>query len=161
VLCARADALCRAAAEACRQHARYARLVAIDACDAEQRAACKVIGICDELLGELAESYAKAAAQPADREAPFGASGDGIATGGDGWHEANMLLLAAREYLRHQIRCDRASRRPNGQTPEALEELTTEYELGASALLALQQAVESYRRARPEPVAARANGGGA
>jgi hypothetical protein len=136
-LCARADALFRSAAECCRQHARYARLVKHDAAEAEQRTACKVAKLYDELLEEMMSAYQKAAAH-----APAGAD--------EGWwHAANMLLHASREHLRHTHRCDRASRQLGSHGIAELDELATEYELRASALLALQRAAEGYRRVRP------------
>jgi hypothetical protein len=139
----RADALCRTAAECCRQHARHARLVRVDATAPEQRAACKVISLYDGLLAEMAGAYARVAAR---------------GNGNDGddawWHQANQLLHAGREYLRHQSRCNSASRGIEARSPDELEELQVEYELGASALLALQQAVGGYRKLRPETTAA-------
>ncbi|HEU4564888.1 MAG TPA: hypothetical protein VFS05_09585, partial [Gemmatimonadaceae bacterium] len=136
-LCDRADALCRAAAECCRQRARYARLVAIDSCEPEQKVACRVIELCDGLLGEMADAYSRAAATTTGHD-------------DDGWHQANMLLHASREYLRHQSFCDHATRGLESHAPEELDALTMEYELSASALLQLQRAVEAYRRVRPE-----------
>jgi hypothetical protein len=146
-LCARADALCRAASEVCRQHARYARLIAIDACDEEERAAGRVIELCDDLLGELSAAYGVLAAL-GPRADPPGANG-----GADGWHQGNMLLLASREYLRLREACERAqraaARRDASRGADLLVELTTAFELRASALLALQHAVDAYRKARP------------
>jgi hypothetical protein len=134
---ARADALCRTASECCRQHARHARLVGVDAGAAEQRAACRILELCDGLLAELAGGYARVAASGAASDAP-------------GWHEANMMLHATREYLRHQMRCDNAARGIEAQNLDELQELQVEYELGASALLALQRAVDAYKKTRPE-----------
>lgn len=133
----RADALCRAAAECCRQHARYSRLVAVDSFEPEQKVACKMIELCDGLLAEMAGAYARVAATTTGND-------------DDGWHQANMLLHASREYLRHQSFCDHATRGLESHAAEELDALTVEYELSASALLQLQRAVEAYRRVRPE-----------
>ena len=134
----RADALCRAAAECCRQHARYARLVAHGAFDIEQRTACKIAKLCDELLEEMVRGYERTAAR-----------GPGEASA-DWWRRANMLLHASREFLRHQRRCDRALRDLGAGSISEFDALTVEYELEASSLVAIQQAVEGYRAARPD-----------
>jgi hypothetical protein len=57
-----------------------------------------------------------------------------------------MLLQASRNHLRHQRRCDQAARQLGSQRLDEFDELTTEYELGASALLALHRAAMSYRK---------------
>ena len=63
-----------------------------------------------------------------------------------------MLLLASRDFLRHQDRCDKATRLTSAKSHSVadLDALTAAYELEASALLALQQALDGYRKARPE-----------
>jgi hypothetical protein len=133
-----ADALFRAAAEACRQHARYARLVWHDAPEAEQRAACQMAELADALLREMIRDYERAASERPGPDEPW-------------WHRANALLLASRDFLRHQGRCDEASRPTRLKTHSVsdLDALTAAYELEASALLALQQAVDGYRKVRP------------
>ncbi len=145
----RADALCRTAAECCRQHARYARLVDHDASAAEQRTACNIVELSDALLEETASAYSKAVTQAGADGVPS-ASGAAAEDGGGWWRPANMLLHAVREFLRRKHVCDGATRRLGAHTASAFEELTFEYELSASALLALQRAVDGYRRARPE-----------
>ena len=134
-----ADALFRAALECCRQHARYARLVEHDAPEAEQRAACAMAELADDLLQEMARAYERAAAPARGPDEPW-------------WHCANLLLMASRDFLRHQDRCDEASRltRSKSHSVADLDALTAQYELEASALLALQQALDGYRKARPE-----------
>ena len=136
---AAADALFRAAAECCRQHARYARLVEHDASEAEQRAACTMAELADELLQDMSRAYERVAAPAAGPDEPW-------------WHRANMLLLASRDFLRHHDRCDKATRLTSAKSHSVadLDALTAAYELEASALLALQQALDSYRKARPE-----------
>ena len=136
---AAADALFRAAAECCRQHARYARLVEHDASDTEQRAACKMAELADELLQEMTRAYEREASPAPGPDEPW-------------WHRANLLLLASRDFLRHHDRCDKATRLTSAKSHSVadLDALTAGYELEASALLALQQALECYRKVRPE-----------
>lgn len=136
-LCDAADALFRCSAECCRQHKRYARLIGIAVMPEEQHAAARIVAACDEQLASMAEVYHSAAAQA-------GANGD------DSWrHRANMLWHASREYLRHHRGAEIASRALRSHSSEKLGELAVEYELEASALLALRQSVESYRKIRP------------
>lgn len=137
-LCANADSLFRAAAESCRQHVRYARLVRAEVCPQEQQAACDLAIRSDELLRELVAMYEGAVMRPDGRDDERW------------WHAANMLLHACREHVRHQQRCDQDSRGSGAHSPDHLEALTIGYELAASALLALRRAVEEYRRVRPE-----------
>src|SRR4051812_14429503 len=96
-LLARADALFRTAAEACRQHRRYACLVAHGVIEGEQRAALKLAGFCDTMLVEAIHGFEKCSAKV-----------DGA--GAEEWrHRANALWMAARDYeRRHQV-SDRAS----------------------------------------------------
>ena len=135
----RADALFRAAVETCRQHRRYAALVDKGAREPEQRAALKLQTLCDEMLVEAIASYERCGAkvQGLDGEA--------------WWRKANSLWHNAREYeRRHQV-TERASRLLNAQhDQQMLGELALEYDLEASALLMLQQAIEAYRKVRPE-----------
>ena len=135
--CDRADAMFRAAVEACRQHARYARLVTTGACDEEQDAACRMATIADQLLEQMTAAYAD------------GARGNG-ASDEAWWHRANRLMLASREYARRRDGCDEGSRRLSRPSADRLRELAADYELQASALLLLSQAIDGYREARPE-----------
>jgi hypothetical protein len=136
-LCDAADALFRLAAECCRQHKRYSRLIDIAVTPEEQRAAASIVAVCDEQLGQLAEVYRAAVSQ---------SKTDGDA---DWRHKANMLWHASREYLRHHRGADLSSRTLRNHSSEKLGELAVEYELEASALLALRHAVENYRKVRP------------
>jgi hypothetical protein len=45
---------------------------------------------------------------------------------------------------------DGASRRSTKHDPETLADLVVQYDLEASALLALRQAADAYRKVRPE-----------
>ncbi|HKG94618.1 MAG TPA: hypothetical protein VKA84_22075 [Gemmatimonadaceae bacterium] len=136
-LAGKADALFRSAAECVRQRERYARVVSHEAGDSEERAALRVVRLCDELLQECVAGYERLAAHGA---------GD---TDGACWRAANMLWQASRDYVRRHDGCDRATRRLGGSTPATLGKLALDFDLEASALLALRQAVEAYRRVRP------------
>jgi hypothetical protein len=139
LLLQRADTLFRTAVETCRQHRRYAALVERSARDGEQRSAFKLASFCDTLLVDAIASYEKCGArvQGLDAEA--------------WWHKANALWHHAREYERRHEVTARASRMLNAQhDPQMLGELALEYDLEASALLFLQQAIEGYRKVRPE-----------
>lgn len=132
-----ADALFRASMECCRQHDRFARLLAKGHVDSEEDAAQDLCHACDSTLQRMAESYAAAAAalQRADR---------------DGWwRQANALWIAAREYVRHHAGCDASARRVARHDADRLGALHLEFELEASALLALRQACDGYARVRP------------
>ena len=141
----RADALFRAAAECVRQHDRYARLVGHSVDDGEQRAALKIVRLADETLGECLGAYERAAGR------------SGAPRGTEWWHKANALWLAGREYIRRQAVCNKTARRVNEPCPDALGSLTLHYDLEASALLALRQAVDVYRKVRPEATLAKAS----
>ena len=67
------------------------------------------------------------------------------------WHATNTLWHASREYARRHQSCEEtAAARMTNHSSEKLGELTMEYELAASALLGLRQAIDSYRKLRPE-----------
>ena len=66
------------------------------------------------------------------------------------WHRANGLWHAAREYARRHQGCDDASRKLRNHSPEALGELAMEYDLEASAVLALRHAAQAYCKVRPQ-----------
>lgn len=135
----RADTLFRTAVETCRQHRRYAALVDMGAREPEQKSALKLAALCDTVLVEAIASYERCGAKVQGLDdAPW-------------WHKANSLWHQAREYeRRHQV-TDRASRLLNGQhDSQMLGELRLEYELEVSALLMLQQAIDAYRKVRPE-----------
>lgn len=130
-----ADRLYRTAEETLRQRERYARLVAAGAPEAEQQAALRVVCLCDELLFAAAREYHAAAGQVQEMA--------------DWWHRANALWLASREYERRHRNCDDSLRGLYSKRPEKLGQLAMEYDLEASALLALKLALEEYHRSRP------------
>jgi hypothetical protein len=133
-----ADRLYRAAAECVRQRTRYAQLVDGGADEEEQHGALRIACICDEVLMQGMKSYESiAAAVTSHRDEEW-------------WHKANSLWHAAREYDRRHRNCDESSRRFAAHSPKELAELTVEYDLEASALLALQHAVAAYKRVVPD-----------
>lgn len=125
----------RAAMECIRQRERYARLVASGAHDLEQLAAVRVAAVCDEILDEAVSAYEKHA-----REA---------STGDDEWRrQANALWHASREYRR---RPSTNSAGPSSQGKGGtLQKLAMEYDLEASALLALKLALGGFRQICPD-----------
>jgi hypothetical protein len=136
----KADAMLRAALECCYQHDRYARLVARPALDAEHRAADEMCVVVTTALAQMAETYCEAA----KTLRPNGGPDE------EWWHRANALWHASREYGRRQTCCERASRRSSKRTRDALAELVLQYDLEASALLALRHAADAYRKVRPD-----------
>jgi hypothetical protein len=135
----RADALFRCSAECARQHERIARLMDKELTPAEQRIQSRVAGLCDDALAEIAEDYKTCSA----RVHPTGDDEEW-------WRRANGIWLASREYLRRNQLSDLVGRRASDQTPEKFGEMQMDYELEASALLALQQALSAYRKVRPD-----------
>lgn len=136
----RADALYRAAVECCRQHDRSAKLVsAADEPELEHDHLEALCRMCDGSLVEMADAYTAAAGDVhPERDEAW-------------WHKANSLWHASREYARRHAGCDDLSRRVSARHhPEDLGAMQLEYELEASALLALRHAAEAYRRTRPE-----------
>jgi len=133
-----ADALLRAAMECCHQHDRIARIVAKAALEDEVTAAQRMCEACHEALATMSQAYEAASSdiRPSGKDEVW-------------WHKANALWLASREYLRRNGGCDDASRKLKEHGPERLGELHAEYELEASALLALRQAADAYKGDRP------------
>jgi len=136
----RADALYRCAVECCRQHERLARLVKEGAMQVEQRAAQSLVAVCDEALADLAAAYETVAATRVCAES------DGACC-----RAANGLWMAGREFARRRRTSHRAGRNlgDGKHSSERLGELALDYDLEASALLALKQAADAYRKVRP------------
>ena len=132
-----ADALYRSAMECCRQHDRIAKLSA-DEVEVERKHLEALCHTCDGSLNELADDYRKAAGEaqpPADE--PW-------------WHKANALWHASREYARRHASCDALVKGVSGKhSAGKLAGMQMEYELEASALLALRHAAEAYQKTRP------------
>ncbi len=135
-----ADAVLRAALECCHQHDRYARLVTRPALEAEHRAADETCSVVANALAQMVETYGEAA----KGLRPNGGPDE------DWWHRANALWHASREFARRQTCGERPARGPAKHDPEALADLIVQYDLEASALLALRQAADAYRKVRPE-----------
>jgi hypothetical protein len=133
-----ADALFRAASECCHQHDRVSRVHEKSALEEEVQAAQRACHECDGTLRALLTTYEQAASgvQPGGKDEGW-------------WHRANALWLASREYLRRNDGCNDASRELKEHGPDRLGALHTEYELEASALLALRHAAEAYKKDRP------------
>lgn len=138
ILVEAADGLFRSAIEACRQHERVAR--------------CSGRGCSDEELKEMAELCDLGHRHLAARTAAWEkAAGEGRGESADTfWHAANALWHASREYARRHHACDKMTTSMSRRSSDALGALTLEYELEASALLALRQAVAGYRKVRVE-----------
>ena len=138
---ARADALYRAAIECCRQHDRAAKLFGSSDPELEHKHADALCAMCDGSLAELSAAYESAGAHVHPSEEKDAAW----------WHKANALWHASREYARRHAGCDELSKRLSSKhSPDQLAAMQMEYELEASALLALRHAAEAYRKTRPE-----------
>jgi hypothetical protein len=133
-----ADALFRAAIEAGRQHERVAR--------------CSGRGCCDDELSEMAELCELGHRHLAARtDAWETAAAEGQGKRDDTfWHATNSLWHASREYSRRHSSCDALTSKASRRSTDALGALTLEYELEASALLALNHAVTAYRKVRSD-----------
>jgi hypothetical protein len=130
----------RAALECFHQHDRYARLVGRPALEAEHRAADETCGVVSAALAQMAETYGDVA-----KEIRPNGTGDE-----EWWHRANALWHASREFARRQTSGERRPREVTKHDPEALADLVLQYDLEASALLALRHAADAYRKVRPE-----------
>lgn len=137
-LLASADALMRAAVEACRQHERVSRLLHKHCADGELSDAVLLCELSSAHLGARMSDYEAAAAT--------GRSACDEAL----WHVANTLWHASREYHRRRQSGDAASLKLGKHTPDTMGELHLEYEFAASAVLALRQAIAAYRKLRPD-----------
>ena len=133
-----ADALYRGAVECCRQHDRAARISGTSEPELEHRHLDALCAMCDGSLGELTSAYTEAAAHMhPDRDEPW-------------WHRANALWHASREYARRHAGCDRLQKDVSSKhNPEKLKSMQMEYELEASALLALRHSADAYQKTRP------------
>jgi hypothetical protein len=133
-----ADTLLRAAVESCRQHERVGRLIEKQCQDEELASVAELCDMCNKHLGDRTVAYEAAAA------AGKGKNDDAI------WHAANTLWHASREYSRRHHAGDSISAKFKSKNEEAFGALTMEYELEASAVLALRQTIAAYRKLRPD-----------
>ncbi|MCX5768050.1 MAG: hypothetical protein NTZ43_12600 [Gemmatimonadetes bacterium] len=137
-LLASADALLRAALEACRQHERVSRLLEKHCADDELRDAAMLCELsAAHLTGRLKE-YEAAASEGR------GACDETL------WHVANTLWHASREYQRRAQSGDAAALHLSRHNPERMGELHLEFEFAASAVLAVRQAIAAYRKLRTD-----------
>ncbi|MEO8624079.1 MAG: hypothetical protein ABI625_23570 [bacterium] len=134
---ARADALYRAAIECCRQHDRSAKLSG-DEPELEHKHLDALCAMCDVSLAELSDAYTEVASNVhPDGDEPW-------------WHKANALWHASREYARRHADCERLSKREGAKhSAGKLGSMQVDYELEASALLALRHAADAYLKTRP------------
>ena len=133
-----ADALGRTAAETCRQHERLSHLMDLGVGQSELEATHALVDTCDLALAECVRDFESVCARtPASDDANIRQA-------------ANALWLAAREYLRRHSIAERASRQLQQHDAEKLGDLHFEYELEASALLALRHAASSFAKLRAE-----------
>jgi hypothetical protein len=133
-----ADALFRSAIEACRQHERIARCSGRGCSDDELKEMAELCALGHRHLAARTEAWAKAAAEGQRK------SDDAL------WHAANAVWHASREYTRRHYSCDALTTKTTRHSTDALGALTLEYELEASALLALRHAVAEYRKHRSD-----------
>lgn len=132
-----ADRLYRAACECVRQRQRYAALVEAATLDEEQRSALKVASMADQVLQETIDAYEQGSSSGVSKE--------------DTWYrKAIALWQASRDYERRHSATDHSTRNLGTHTPAGLKNLAMEYDLEASALLALQHALSAYRKETPE-----------
>lgn len=134
---AAADALFRSAAEAARQHERVAKLNERGAHHSEMTEATALREMSHKQLKARAELY------------EVTASGGKGAHADDYWHAANALWHAARDYCRRAGEGDETAGKLKKHSSEQLGALAMEYELEASALLAMRNAMAAYRKFRP------------
>lgn len=131
-----ADALARAASESCRQHERLDAVMRNGNPEVELEGIATVAEACDAHVRTLVAAF--------ERAAP-GAFGDEAQR-----RAASALWLASRDFVRRHDGCDLAERELKRHSAQKLTELHAEFELQASALLALRQAVTAYRKLRPD-----------
>jgi len=135
---AAADALGRTAAETCRQHERLARLMELSVSQSELAAAYAMVDTIDLALAECVRDFEKCCAK------------EPVSTDPDIKQRANALWLAARDYLRRHSIAEKASRQLTQHDAEKLGVIKFEFELEASAMLALRQATAALGKIRPE-----------
>lgn len=135
---AAADALGRTAAETCRQHERLARLMELSVSQSELAAAYAMVDTIDLALAESVRDFEKCCAKLPVSDDP------------ELKQKANTLWLAARDYLRRHSIAEKASRQLTQHDAEKLGVIKFEFELEASAMLALRQATAAVGRIRPQ-----------
>jgi len=133
------DALCRTARETCHQRDRRSRLPQIGAARWEVVAAEALVDTCDLALEECVREFEKQCRK------------EQVSDSAEVRQAASTLWLASREYIRRNSIASKASRQLSQQhDADAFSDIHLEYELEASSLLALKQAVEVYAKLRPQ-----------
>ncbi len=133
-----ADSLFRSSAECCRQQARISRVLDLHCDQEELEAVIEVSVLCVRILNDAITRYAALGSD----------SHDGLDD--QCWHAANTLWHASREYARRHQSCNVKSAQMSRHSATQLGALAIEYELKASAVLALRYAVDQYNKVRPE-----------
>lgn len=141
LLRAKADGLFRTAQECIRQQDRCAHLGALSCGQTEKRLAQSAARHSIEALATMLDSYEKSSSS-------LKVEGADEAW----WRKANAVWMAAREFARRHSGTDAASKNIESADPSRFGDLAIDFELEASALLALRQSTESYRQVRPEAV---------
>jgi len=141
VLRAKADGLFRIATECIRQQDRCAHLGSLSCAQTEKRLSQSAARQSIEALASMLEAYEKSSSTLKIDSANEA-----------WWRKANAIWMAAREFARRHSGTDAASRNIESSDAGRFGELALDFELEASALLALRQATESYRQVRPEAV---------
>lgn len=141
VLRAKADGLFRIASECIRQQDRCAHLGSLSCAQTEKRLAQSAARQSIEALATMLETYEKSSSTLKIDSANEA-----------WWRKANAIWMAAREFARRHSGTDAASRNIESSDAGRFGELALDFELEASALLALRQATDSYRQVRPEAV---------
>lgn len=132
------DALARTSSETCRQHERLARLMTLGVAQPELEAAHAMVDTIDLALAEAVQQFEVTCAKVT------------VTDQAELRQAANAMWLSAREYLRRHSIAEKASRQLGQHGAEKLGDLHFEYELEASALLALKQNTSTYQKLRPE-----------
>ncbi len=139
LLRAKADGLFRTAQECIRQQDRCAHLGALSCGQTEKRLAQTAARYSIEALATMLESYEKSSSS-------LKVDGNDEAW----WRKANAIWMAAREFARRHSGTDAASKDMEKPDAGRFGELAVDFELEASALLALRQAAAAYAQVRPE-----------
>ncbi|MGQ0764032.1 MAG: hypothetical protein ACT4OZ_00005 [Gemmatimonadota bacterium] len=132
-----ADRLYRAASECIRQRQRYSGLVEAATSEEEQKTALAVAKLCDEILMKSIVEFERGVGGSENKDE-------------DWYRKSTALWAAARDYERRHTECDDKTRKLGIHSREQLGQLAADYDLEASALLALQHAAASYRKAVPD-----------
>lgn len=132
-----ADRLYRASCECVRQRQRYSALVEAGSMDEEQKSTLAVASQCDAVLHDAIGAFE-------------GNPSTGPLKDEEWYKKAILLWQASREYERRHRTTEQGTKKLGSMSGDDLKSLTLEYDLEASALLALQHAVAAYRKSVPE-----------